>query len=298
MLREAATDGFPTDYVVARIKGRQAALISDWEPVIDRTIPSEGSDEAIWERFLREMAWLHAQMNANLRETFTPLFALFEIKTIVLCLRNKAVLRSGEVQRLLKRSLLSAEIQEILLRPIDLQSTMQALERATGAAANDDGNLANFENSLMRTWLRNVIATRLDPVLQTFFTSFIDLRNVMLLYKELRWGVKRRIPFIAGGSIEPSRLEEIIAKRDNAALDALVRTVADPRTVSVASTEGALETVLLRSLTRRVATLRRAGDAGLIVAYIWRTYVQTRNLAVLHHAAAVDRETLERELIL
>ena len=50
---------------------------------------------------LRELAWLHTQMNRELRETFAPLFALFEIKTIVLCLRNRAIGRTGEITRLL-----------------------------------------------------------------------------------------------------------------------------------------------------------------------------------------------------
>lgn len=292
-MRHDATDGFPTDYLIARIRGRGTALITDWRRLIEHGPLPEASDERIWEALLRELAWLHAQMNRELRDTFAPLFALFEIKTIMLCLRNRAIGRAGEIARLLERSLLADDVKAFLLRGPDVRFTIAAL----GLPQNED--LPAFENGLMRLFLEDVAVRRLEPALKTFFTEFIDLRNVMLLYKHLRWSLAGRCRFISGGSVELPLLEEIARQRDDAAFDALLERVTGLATVSVAASEGALETILLRSITKRLLKSRHAaGNLALIVAYVWRLYVQARNLAVLHHGTRIEQRTLERELIL
>lgn len=279
LIRTEESDGFPTDYVIARIKGRGTTLVSDWRRFLERDTPPETTDERIWEALLRELEWLHAQMNRHLRETFAPLFALFEIKTIVLCMRNRALGRTGEIARLLEHSLLAGPVKRELSDP-------------SKAAAWT----ARSENALMRVFLEETAAGDLEPALKAFFTLFIDLRNLMLIYKRLRWTLAEPCPFITGGSIELSLLENV---RDETALDELLWRVTGLETVSVAASEGALESILLRNLTRQLLKRRRAADdAALIVAYVWRLYVQARNEAILHHGAGLERETLERELIL
>jgi hypothetical protein len=273
-IRDAPSDGYPTDYLIARIKGRGTALISDWRPHIENRLALPATDEEIWGALLRELAWLHEQMNRQLRETFAPLFALFEIKTVILCLRNRAIRRMDVVERLLKRSLLADEIKTTLLR-----------------GPEPGGNLQSLENELMRTFLEGISAR--DGALETFFKHFIDLRNVMLLYKHRRWHLGTRPRFISGGTMDVTLLESI---RDDAALDELLRSIAG---VTVAASEGALETILLRAMTRRLVKSRRtAGDTMLIIVYVWRLYTQARNLAVLYHGTALESRTLERELIL
>lgn len=293
-MRHDSSDGFPTGYLIARIKGRGTTLITDWRRLIDHGPLPEASDERIWEALLlRELAWLHTQMNRKLRETFAPLFALFEIKTIVLCLRNRAIGRAGELAHLLERSLLADDVKAILLRGPDVRSTIAALDLP------QDEDLPAFETRLMHVFLEDVAGLALEPALKVFFTEFIDLRNVMLLYKHLRWSLAGRCRFISGGSMELSLFEEIAQQRDDAAFDALLKRVTGLATVSVAASEGALETILLRSMTKRLLKSRHeAGDLALIVAYIWRLYVQARNLAVLHHGTRIEQRTLERELIL
>lgn len=292
-MRQDASDGFPIDYLIARIKGRGTTLISDWRHFIEHGPSLEASDEGVWEALLRELAWLYTQMNRELRQTFAPLFALFEIKTIVLCLRNRAIGRTRQIARLLDRSLLADDVKAILLRGPDVRSTIAAL------GLPQDEDLPAFENGLMRVFLEDVAVRKLEPALKTFFTEFIDLRNVMLLYKHLRWSLAVRCGFISGGSVEIPLLEEITNQHDDVALDALLRRVTGLAATSVATTEGALETILLRSMTKRLLKSRHAaGDLALIVAYVWRLYVQARNLSVLHHGTGLEQRTLERELIL
>ncbi|HSP16560.1 MAG TPA: V-type ATPase subunit [Thermoanaerobaculia bacterium] len=306
-MRENAADGFPTDYLIARIRGRQTALISDWERLIALGGTQEESDEQIWGAFLQELEWLQVQMNRRLRDMFASLFVLFEIKTIVLCLRNKAAARTPEIDEMLARSLLANHIKAILRQPADVRSAVAMLADAMAVtspafreldSAYAEGNLQGFENALMRIYLQEISTRRLQPVMKMFFILFTDLRNLVLLYKDLRWGVATSCPFISGGSIDAARLQEIARRRDTAALDDLVSNVTGVDTISAAN-ESALETILLRSMTRKLLVMRHTDDgAALIVVYMWRIYVQARNLAVLHHGVDLDAETLERELVL
>ena len=289
-MRQDASDGYPTDYLIARIKGRATTLVTNWRPLLEQRRAPEASDERIWEALLRELEWLHAQMNRDLRDAFAPLFALFEIKTIVLCLRNRALGRTSEIARLVVRSLLAEDVKQTLLQGPDVRSTIAAL------GFREESNLLTFENALMRAYLQDVAAGKLEPALKAFFTLFIDMRNVMLLYKRLRWNLGERSPFIAGGSLATSVLENI---RDDASFDDLLKRFTGLDALSVATSEGALETILLRFITNQLVKSRHAADdVALIVVYIWRLYVQARNLSVLHHGIDLEPRTLERELIL
>jgi vacuolar-type H+-ATPase subunit C/Vma6 len=279
----------------------------DWKGLVAAGVPAEASDERIWGAFLREMQWLHGQMNAEMRHTFAPLFALFEIKTIVLCLRNRAIDRTAEVKRLLRPSLLGERLREILLREKDVGAVVATFVETLAARAPAfrelqtlyaEQNLKGFENGLMRAFLEHLSRSPLNPALRRFFVDFTDLRNILLLYKRLRWEVGGDCRFIFGGSVQPSRLQELLARKDSAGLDVLLRILSDRKSVSVAASEGALETVLLRGLTKRLEKKEdRSEGVGCIAAYLWRAYAHARNLAVLHHGKDLDARTLERELI-
>ena len=268
-------------------------LISDWQRLIAAGSVTD-SDERIWENFLAELQWLHTQMNRELRDTFAPLFALFEMKTIVLCLRNKAIGRPAEIERLLHRSLLADDIRESLTNEPDVRS---AIVRAFSelAAEFDEGNLQAFENNLMRLYLQEVVRQSLHPVMREFFTGFIDLRNIVLLYKHFRWNLAKPEALIDGGSIA---VDELQSTQTSAELDDLVKRVTRLAAISVAASEASLESELLGALTTRLRKIRHTmDDIGLIVVYVWSIYVQARNLAILHHAPSLDAETIVRELI-
>lgn len=246
-------------------------------------------------------------MNRRLRDIFAPVFLLFELKTIVLCLRNKAIQRTVNIEILLARSLLAEHLQELLRREADVRSTIAALTDALAATAKSfrelesayaEEDLKGFENSLMRAYLQHVFEKRLHRVIKEFFLSFVDVRNIMILYKQLRWEIEDGSPFISGGAIEPACFQEILARKDPAELDALVTRVTGLKTLTIASTEGAVETALLASLTRKLQkTGREFAHVGLILDYVWRIYIHARNLAVLYHGNGLDAETLERELV-
>ena len=306
-MREIAADGFPADYLLARVRGRRAALVSDWSNLAAGGLPAGTSDESIWRALLTEFEWLYRQMNRSLRKRFAPVFVLFELKTIVLCVRNKAVQRTAEIERLLERSLLSDGLQQALRETSDVRSAVVAVTEILAVVAGDlralktgyaEEGLKGFENGLMRGYLAHAAATRMHPAIRTFFAAFIDLRNLMILYKHLRWEIEDEAEYIPGGTVEPSRFEQAAARKEFAGLEALAKVVTGSKHVPAAASEGALETVLLRRMTQQLQKAgRESEDVGLILDYVWRSYVQARNLAVLHHAGDLAPETLERELI-
>ena len=307
LLRDIDSPGFPNDYLITRIKGRRAALIANWKAVRAHGLTPGTSDERIWEALLIELEWLYGQMNRAVRECFESVFVLLELKTIVLCLRNKEAGRVAEIDTLLTHTLLTDSLRRVLRDQPDVRSSISTLIESTSgalpglreaAAAYADHGLRGFEDSLMRGYLAHTVTIQLHPRIQQFLRAFIDLRNIMILYKQLRWGVEDAGAFIEGGTFELSRLVQLMANKQLSSWEDLVQEATALKIVPAAASEGALETVLLTSLTERLRQIGRGEDGvGLILDYIWRIYVHARNLAVLYHAADLGEAILERELI-
>jgi hypothetical protein len=307
LLRDIDSDGYPTDYLLARVHARRAVLTAQWIAIRTRGLPADATDDVIWERFLRELGWLRSQLNRRLRASLDPLFGLFELKTVVLCLRNKAAQRNAEIARLLAASQVADGLRRALLQeaevPAAVASLAVALEPADAAAASlqrsyAESGLKGFETQLTRNYLGCMNGARLHPHVQEFFACFVDLRNLMTLYKQLRWEVAAAEDFLPGGTIDVARLQRISAAQDIAGLDLLVREVAGRAAPPLATAEGALETVLLGSLSRRIRGLSREEDpVGSVLDYAWRVYIHARNQSLLLHAAPLDSAAIEKELV-
>jgi len=303
LLRDIADDGYPTDYLVARIRGRRAALIGGQRPQLAQA----ASDEAVWGALLAEFDWLRRQMNRRLRQLFAPVFTLFGLKTLVLSLRNKVAGRHATVERLLRHELFADGLGEALADAPDANAVLSVAaavlggapgeDRALAAAYADDG-LRGLEARVMRDFLASVLAARMHRAIRGFFVAFIDLRNVMTLYKQLRWGFSDATAFVPSGSLATSRLAAASAAGDAACLDDCVREIAGDAARPPAMGEAALESRLLSSLTQRLARRARDGDeVEIVLDYLWTVYVQARNRALRLHAGAGDAAMLEPELV-
>ena len=304
LLRDDAGAGYPAGYVLARLRGRRAALAG-----VPQAAAAPGvvdADEQIWGGFLDELEWLFRQMDARLRDANAPLFGLFEMKTIVLCLRNASLDRPEAQLRLLERSLLSAELRGILGQRRRVGAIVAALGGALGGFSPAfldldsryfEAGLKGCEDALMRIYLEAVAGTRVAPPARHFLTRFTDLRNLMALYKHLRWELRGPMVLIRGGTIDTAVFRDLVAREDRDALDALIARATGIRLTATASEIG-IETRLLAALggDLRRARRQRGGD-WLVPEYIWSAYVHARNLAVLHHAAGLDPSAVAREMI-
>jgi hypothetical protein len=307
LLRDIASDGYPTDYLLARVHARRAEVTVEWAAIRARGLPAGFTDDVIWERFLRELGWLRSQLNRRLRASVDPLFGLFELKTVVLCLRNRAVQRNAEIARLLAASQVADAVQRALSKETDVPTAVAFITAALEPADGDTGalqrsyaeaGLKGFETRLTRNYLGCMNNARLHLPVREFFAAFVDLRNLMTLYKQLRWGVADAEAFLPGGTIAVPRLQRIGAARDTAGLDLLVREVAGRAAPPLATAEGSLETILLGSLSRKVRSLGREEDpVGTVLDYAWRVYIHARNQSLLLHAGHLDSAGLEKELV-
>ena len=303
-LRDIATDGYPADYLVARLRARRARLQAEERQ--GQPLPAL-TDESIWDDLLTEFDWLRRQMDPRLRAVFAPVFTLFSVKTLVLALRNKAAERQAAVGRLMRHELLGGELREALVRAPDAGTAVAAIAGAFAAAPDDarslaaayaEGGLKGFESQLTRLFLARVAAARTPPVIRRFFAAFIDLRNVMTLYKHLRWGFHDAAAFVSGGELAVPRLVEASSRGDTACLEAVVAETTGTTAPVAAAGEAALESRLLSHLTQQLHRAGREGtDLDLILDYVWSVYVHARNRAVRLHAAGVGAEALARELI-
>jgi hypothetical protein len=304
-LRDIAADGYPTDYLVARVRGRRAALLAVERR--GRTAPPVASDEAIWDELLGEFDWLRRQMNPRMRAIFAPVFTLFGIKTLVLALRDKAAERHAAVERLLRHDLFGDELRDALVRAPDAGTAVTAIAEAFAGGSGDGGGLAaayaegglkRFESRLTRDFLAGVMATRPHSAVRRFFVAFIDLRNVMTLYKHLRWGIHDASAFVPGGTVPVPRLADASSRGDTACLDACIGEITGGAVPTATVGEVALESRLLSRLTQRLHKAGREGDdCELVLDYAWSVYIRARNRALRLHAGDAAAATLERELI-
>lgn len=305
-LRDIATDGYPTDYLAARVHARRAQLRGTTRVEAAARRADTTTDAAIWDALIAEFDWLRRQMRPRLRATFAPVFTLFGIKTLVLALRDKAAERRASVERLMGHELFAEELRRAVIRAPDAGTALAVMVDAFAptlgnapelADAYATGGLKGFETRLLRDFLAQVLEERLHRAIRRFFVEFIDLRNLVTLYKQQRWGLQDVAAYVPGGSLATARLVEAAASGEPAKLDVLVREITGERPPAPAAGEAALESRLLSHLSRELRTASGDGDVELVLDYLWSVYVDARNRAVRLHAGAAGTAVLARELI-
>lgn len=290
--------GRPADYLYARVAGRRSTLVKTWTPP-PVALPGAADPR---ESCRAELAWLWDAMNDRLRSCFAPVFEYLELRTWMLCLRWRGAGEAETVAALLAGSLLARPIRTTLLRETGLDAAVEASARLLAAADPAFVGLpalyaeqgpGAFEQAVVERFLQRLEKAPLHPVIGDFFAYLIDARNLVALYKHLRWGLRRPPPLLAGGSLAMTRLETLWRSGQSAPLLELAGQLADGK---VPGPE--LESALLAGLGRR---LRRQGreplQPGVLLDYLWRCHVEARNLELLRRAAGVGDELLARELI-
>ena len=319
VLEREADRGYPTEYLLSRIRGRRGYLIKDWNALLASAAPLESlqgahyrglvteySKEGVWKGMLKECKWVYLQMNRGLRNVFSPFFLYSEIKTIILCLRHKREKgHNTEVEDILTFSLLAGDLKEVLRRDADLPLILEEFERQflslpdKSEGLNDiylKKGLKGVEEHMTDSIIDQIRTSSLHAVIHTFFAALIDMRNVITLYKYLRWTVVRGTVFVPGGSIHPSRLEGAAHRGDLSEVSRLIHDL----TGKIVQEAGlsAVENILLTGLTKQVRALaKESPDIGLILDYLWRVYMEAKNLTILLHCADMERVSLRNEII-
>ncbi|QEM67284.1 V-type ATPase subunit [Geobacter sp. FeAm09] len=317
LLAEHGGSGVPLSYLLARIMGRRAYLVTEWQRLLAtadplaslppspyRQAPDGGADEGLWGSLQQELAWVHRQMGRSLQAIFEPFFLTLELRTLFMALRLRSRGEEGRtLGSLLRFSLLCAPVKRLLREGDDLPAIMAGV--GLHAAFLPDGGRAlpeimrrqgmrGCEEHLVDACLEHAAANRLHPAVAAFVIRLIDMENMVALAKQVRWRMGEP-GFVAGGSIGVALLREAARDREGRLARRLMGRVlggeADP---------AAPELVPLLA-ARLALALRRQGrepdGVGLILDYLWRRLAETRNLSLLLHGADLERETLGRELL-
>ncbi|WP_298035761.1 hypothetical protein [uncultured Desulfuromonas sp.] len=304
LLRSLENRGYPGDYLLARVRGRRGRLVADWRAAAALPSSPEGHPGDAWGLFQRELCWLAAQMNRSLQKAFVPVFEYLELRTVILCLRNKQGREDGTVRDLLRQSLLDRRVKRMLTESRDAHAAARALEtlllcydplfKGLAAGYAQEG-LRSFEERLSGGFLVLRAGQKLHPAVAAFFRYLVDIRNLLSLYKHLRWKLREAPPVLAGGKIQRGLLVQVWKGGDPSGLGPLLERLTGSRPELTAS---GLEGALLGGLSD---LLRRQGrdplQAGVLLDYLWRSYVQARNRSLLQRMGDSFEGDLAEELI-
>lgn len=304
----------PTDCLLARIKGRRAFLVRDWECLLLTRRPLDALPAAPWrQKRLELQGWVHtalqqeyfwafSRMDEPLRSATAAFFWLAEVRTLSLCLR----LLSGDgadLAGLLKSSLLVNDIRAVLLNdrgPAAVVSSLSALLAGyDGRFAGVDeawrsGGYGAFEAALQDRTLTAVNDPSLHPAMRSFMTLLIDSRNLISLAKRLRWRLRALPPLLQGGTLSLLRLAKLFEQRDNAGLCHLAMRLGGEAPYS--ETAG-LERILYEAQTRAMRRLARQADGvGAIIDYLWRCGNEAANIGLLERLDSAGSEPVTAEL--
>lgn len=314
LLHDMAGKGYQRDYLLARIKGRRRYLVENWRALLAapdplaavaatpyRPGPAPGTEEVIWSGLLREFAWLYSQMEQNTRTVFAPFFLYFELRTVILCLRQRLAGDERRIAELLRFTLLSPQVQRVLREENDLSLAVGELSGLFARLAEPfkglrrafhEGGLAGFEERLTTLYLEHVADGRHQPVIGGFFHRLIDVRNAVALAKHQRWRTSLLPSFIRGGRIGEAPFQEA-AKTGG--VGTILRRLAGTEAELTATN---LESLLLGRLTRQVRRMgRESTETGCILDYLWRIAVEARNLSLLVHGVQLERNVISGELV-
>jgi hypothetical protein len=318
LLRRNYSRGFPVEYLLARIRVRRTALVDDWQPLLIaanpldalphtglRARPSDWTAEGIWKSLLLEFDWVFRCMDDPTRNSFVPFFTWFELRTLIQCLRIREGKKTADVGELLAGSLLAEKLKRILASEQDLTAMVAAVETVCAAQSPAfcglletyrRSGLQGFEQELTDTWLEGTIRGELHPVMLCFVRCLIDYRNLLHLYKLLRWKMTATPVFLRGGAIGRGRLDDVYAGREPEGIAALLQSF--PGMGEKFDAGGNPENLLLGAITRFFGRRSREPSGyGLILDYLWGAFIETVNLGILCQGVNIDRDAVASELI-
>jgi vacuolar-type H+-ATPase subunit C/Vma6 len=310
---------YPPAYLLARLRGRREHLVRNWEDILHSTDPfepllstpygdmvREHSEEGIWQRLLREFHWVYNQMNKDLVDVFQPYFLYCELKTIILCLRLKIENRPADyLTGLLDLSVLSRGVKDVLRKNEDLPAVLEGLNREFSAPSRKalklqdiflQKGLREVEEALINTSIEEIACHGLHPDVERFFEYIIDIRNILTLYKYMRWNVQSEPSFIAGGSIGTPLLIRTLNTGNFSEIERLIHQRSG-RTVQEQDASD-IEHALMTDLTMRTRTAGRSSDYGFILDYLWTAYIEARNLSIIAYGKDIERDELRKELVI
>jgi len=294
---EFPSAGYPTEYLLSRIRSRRFSLLQAGGPESEERRRSGEDDRRIWQGAQAERCWLFAQMNVELRSILAPLFVYFEINTLVQALRNLAAGEPDKIGVVLQQSLLGKGVRDIFRSGKSVSAVLSGFERychkhqvdmAGVAAAYAEGGLRRSEEMLRGSLLFRALHDSRHNSVTVFLRDLVGMRNLLVLAMGLRWQAASPLPLLEGGSLDLKRTVQGVSEKD---LRRMVRSWTGGDELNAGQLHPAvLEPVLQSSLLQRITRLRRLGDPVVeCIEYIWRFFLVTRKRSIRYHGADVGQ---------
>ena len=305
----------PTDYLVARVKGRSVHLVRDWQAYLSgpalapdwlrQRFPGEvlGSEEPPWSMFYRELAWLYWRMNPDLRRRFDPLFSYWVLQLVVSGIRR---LIQGQTTELYLHTahLVDAPLYRILRHAGNAAALLAQLQRLRFVESDDGTKLPVLLKAkgytAVETELLDALLLFTAPAARGYpgrlLAALIDIRNLRALHKWRHWEAQQQPQWLPHGEIRAKDLRRVLQDGQPEKLARLLAgagwTLPDP------AAEVDVEQQLLVQLTGKVRRwARENSNEAVLVRYLWERYVESVNLAVIQRLFPAYSQRVATEMI-
>ena len=297
MLVEPSTGEYPTDYLLSRLRARAAAPAGTGDAAAPPDDRSGVSDRRIWGRLQAERRWLFNQLNRDLRCALAPLFVYFEISTVAQVLRFLAAGHADAAGPVLGGSLLGAELKAILRSRDSVGGVLVGLERffkRHGAEIKGleksfrEKDLGRSEELLRGGILAAGLQRSGHKTMVSLLADLVDIRNLRVLARRLRWKTAAVPPLLAGGRLNIRLFDDQFEAADLLRMIGHWTGGAEPNPEMLQPTR--LEGFLQTHLVLKTARLRRLGDpVAACIEYIFLQAALTRQQSVrFHGGSALD----------
>lgn len=280
LLLKSRRAGYPTDYLLARLPRRRTLC---------RTSCPAGSGEEAQRELDRELAWLHSQLEPQLRRELAPALLFFELPRLLAALRFSEARDRQGVAECLRPSRLALPLRKILAREAPFPEKLRELGAYLAGFEPSLAGLAQIWEERGRVGLEQALAAGLwgaarreQPIgpVRDFLDQLADRQALLRLAKAERW--QRELPG-RDRSRRLSRLRRALAGRRP-------ETAAEP---------AALDRWLLGELAREWQQRGRNGDRlERLLDYLWTCYLAARDCGVRHLEKLLGEARVKEETIL
>lgn len=304
------TAEYPTEYLVARLRGKSGLLPKDWKHVSAHPSPLALLRDYPVQEYIdlfhqagpyyfasSHFRWILSQMNPGLHNVFTPFFFYLQMKEIIVILRLRLHGDHSErVAALLQYSMLDDDLCAAIVQSADFNTTLTTIQAFLSRQSKmfdditaEDGmekGWKKLEENLLDKSFRFILTRAAEPSLKRLIMTLIDMTNLVELAKMRQWEITSPPRTIGGGTI-PRQL--ISGLNNRTSLVSLNRFY--PFLRGTMPTAADLEQLFLTWIT---GSLRRKRISGTTVDYIldhlWGIHINCRNVSLLLSRTVEENE--------
>ncbi len=320
-------EGFPIEYILARIRGKRTGLIVGYGDILYSQLPYESLRATDYSPYLihedieyavnrlmeAERRRLFRLADYDLKAVLEPVLMFFELENLKTVLRGKANnYEKAVIEASLGPTILRRKILNRLIDAEDIHSCINAMiefipeiEKPLREAIplyKEKEDLFLIELNLEKGLLEYVIGhiSKRDRALRAFFEFNIDYRNLRTAFKLMNWNIRKyEQSYVNGGRLKSGILRRVANSKDF--YDALsnLEGIHMWRYIRGAGLYLEIENRLDDySLIFFKRLSREPSGIGLIVGYLWRRHIEAKALRLIFHGMrlGLEKGEIEREV--